>query len=113
LRSTDPGFSPDGVLTFRVSLTPSSYADDEAVAAFHQQVVERLRALPGVTHASGVSDLPLSGQSSGTAHAIEDFPIQPGELPPIMWYTSAMGGYFEAMRIPILAGRGFEDSDHV
>src|SRR5690606_25516757 len=32
---------------------------------------------------------------------------------PIMWYTSAMGGYFEAMRIPILAGRGFEDSDHV
>jgi predicted permease len=111
IRNVDPGFVAEGVLTFRVSLPASEYAEAGAVEAFHRRLIDGLRALPGVQAAGGVRDLPLGGAGTGTAHQVEDFPTTAGQLPPMFWYTYATPGYLEAMRMRVVAGRGFEESD--
>jgi predicted permease len=112
LRTLDPGFSAEGVLTFRVSLPAASYPTASAASSFHDRVLERLRALPGVTAAGAVSALPLGGSASGTAHDVEDHPTSSGELPPMMWYTQVTPDYYDALRIPIVEGRTLETTDN-
>jgi hypothetical protein len=52
LRSVDPGFEAEGVMTFRLSLPPSKYANPEATAQFYDQLLERLEAVLGVAAAA-------------------------------------------------------------
>jgi putative ABC transport system permease protein len=111
MRALDPGFSPDDALTFRISLPVSTYRETEQVTQFNNALLERLRTLPGVRHVGATSHAPLAGCCSGTAHVIEDHPVAPGQLPPMFWYASVSDGYFEAMRIPLRAGRTFDTSD--
>ncbi|MGH7444037.1 MAG: ABC transporter permease, partial [Longimicrobiales bacterium] len=111
MRALDPGFDPADALTFRLSLPSSGYTEDENVAQFHAQLLERLRALPGVEHVGATSHPPLAGCCSGTAHVIEEQPVEAGQLPPMFWYSTVSDGYFAAMRIPLLAGRTFDSSD--
>ena len=112
IKNVDPGFVADGVLTFRLSLPASEYPGPAEVASFHQRVIDQLAALPGVQSAGGVVDLPLGGTARGTAMEVEDRPTPAGELPPILWFTSATPGYFETMRIPLRTGRLFDRRDH-
>lgn len=112
IRSIDPGFDTEGILTFRVSLPSNRYSGPQETSAFHREMLDRLRALPGVHAAGGVDHLPLGGTPAGTAWDIEGSPAAPGELPPMFWYKTATPGYFEAMGISLLAGRGFESRDH-
>jgi putative ABC transport system permease protein len=112
IRRTDPGFDTRDLLTFRISLPNSTYRGAERPARFHQQLLERLRALPGVEAAGGVSELPLSQNPTGTAFDIEDLPTPAGQLPPMFWYKYTTPGYFEAMGISVVAGRAFEQADH-
>jgi len=111
LRSLDPGFDARNALTFRISLPASTYSDGERVSLFHAQLLERLRALPGVQEVGASSNVPLTGCCSGTAHVIEDHPTAPGELPPMFWYSTVSDGYFEAMRIAVLDGRSLGPQD--
>ena len=60
LRSVDPGFSADDVLTFTVRPLPTKYEDAEAVAQFYDRLIERLEAVPGVTRAGAINALPLA-----------------------------------------------------
>jgi predicted permease len=112
LRNVDPGFDTTDVLTFRLALPQAQYAGAVDAAQFHQRLLERLSGLPGVQSVGGVAHLPLSQESSGTAHEIADQPTPAGELPPMFWYSFATPGYFETMRIPVMAGRAFERRDH-
>jgi predicted permease len=112
IRQADPGFDTEGILTFRLSLSEAEYPGAMQPAAFYQQLLERIRGLPGVEHAGGVTNLPLGNYAAGTAHDIEDFPTGPGELPPIFWYKHATPEYFDAMGISLVAGRSFERADH-
>jgi predicted permease len=112
IRRSDPGFATQGILTFSLALPPSEYPGATGPAAFHQRLLERLRALPGVEEAGGVSNLPLASGPSGTAFDIEEFPAAPGELPPMFWYKYATPGYFDAMDISLMAGRLLERADH-
>jgi predicted permease len=112
IRQTDPGFDTSGILTFRISLPESSYPGALQPAAFHDELLERIRAMPGVEGAGGVTALPLAGRATGRAHALEEFPTEADELPPIFWYKWATPGYFEAMGIDMVAGRTFEPRDH-
>jgi putative ABC transport system permease protein len=111
MRALEPGFEPREAITFRVMLPPSGYADVPSLTQFHTQLLERLRDLPGVQAAGASSHAPLTGCCSGTAHVIEGRPVPPGELPPMFWYSSVTEGYFETMRIPLVAGRLFDSSD--
>ena len=112
IRNTDGGFDPTDVLNFRIALPVTEYPDAPARARFHGELLERIRGLPGVEAAGAGTGIPLGGEQSGTAHEIEDFPTGPDELPPIFWYKFVTPGYFEALGIPLVSGRAFEDADH-
>lgn len=111
MRAIEPGFDPHNVLTFRLSLPESTYPDDASIILFHTQLLERLRALPGVQDAGAMSHPPLAGCCSGAPHIIEEQPVEPGQLPPMFWYSTVSDGYFETMRIPLVRGRTFDFSD--
>ncbi len=111
IRGIDPGFDTEGILTFRLSLPPGQYPGALQPAAFHSRLLQRLRALPGVEAAGGVSALPLAQNTSSTAHDIEDQPTSAGELPPMFSFKYATPGYFRAMGISVVAGRAFQEGD--
>jgi putative ABC transport system permease protein len=73
-------------------------------------VLDRLRAIPGVRSATAVTALPYQDHSSGRIFTIEGRPVEPDKLPNGM-YQSTMPSYFEAMRIPLRAGRVIGEGD--
>jgi predicted permease len=107
----DPGFEPDPVLTGYVRLPGSRYPDAASRVGFTDRFLERVRALPGVTAASVTNQVPFSGDNSASAIFPVDHEMEEGEsiLAPV---TNVVGPeYFEALGIPLLAGRPLEESD--
>ena len=104
LMEVNVGFDPDHLLTFSLGL-PSS-TDPVRQLAFYQQVVQRLQALPGVQAVGAVSRLPLSGGNSSRSFNVPG--IEKGYDADIRVSTP---DYFRAMRIPLLKGRTFSESD--
>jgi len=112
LQQVNPGFDPKNVLTFRVSLPTSKYERNEQIESFYQRLSERIAALPGVTSASAVSVLPLSGQNSAVGFSIEGIPTEPNNAFPHESYLRiTRPGYFNTMGITLLQGRDFDARD--
>jgi len=111
LLAVDPGYDPQGVLTGRVFLPATAYSEAHQQAGFAEQVVERLAALPGVTAAGVVSELPLGGSYSSGTVAIEDHKGDAENQDLEADQRAISPGYFAAMGIPILAGRAFAPQD--
>jgi len=112
LSAVDPGFRPEGVLSFRVALTEADYPKSQDVARFHYAFLDRIRALPGVTAAGATRRLPLSGPSTELDPLrLEGRVFPPRTMPPIAEMRIATPGYFEAMGIPKIEGRLLERSD--
>src|SRR5262249_36298113 len=109
--AVDPGFTPDRVLTAQMTLPSSRYPDPASRRAFWSALVERARALPGVTYAGVVSSLPFGGRPSAGAYAIVGRPIPPGGTPLHAQDDWVAGDYFRAMGIPLVEGRFFTDAD--
>ena len=107
LMEVDAGFDAEGVLTLQFSV-PGSVPPNERVA-FYDRLFEDLEAIPGVVAAGGVTRLPLGSQLS-TRLEIRGREVPDGEQPDVE-FRRASGGYFDAMRIPILAGRTFDARD--
>jgi predicted permease len=106
----DPGFSPDGVMTAQMALPPR-YADVNARRAFWNALLDRARAVPGVTTAALVSSLPFAGQMSSGSYTIVGRPVPPGATPPHALNDRVTGDYFRVMGIPLLDGRVFGPED--
>jgi putative ABC transport system permease protein len=109
LVSIDPGFEASHVLTLRLNL-PSGAMPQDAVPVFASQVLDRLRALPGVS-AAGISDCqPLGERCSGTLATFPDRPADSVRRPAIgvRWVTA---DWFSALRIPLKRGRVFNAGD--
>jgi putative ABC transport system permease protein len=99
-----PGFSPDGVITARLSLPPRYLAEQRA--AFVTQLAERLGAIPGVAAATVGSDLPLSDANSAASFVL------PGSTDPIRYYRHYVTpSFFATLGIPIARGRAFSEAD--
>ncbi len=105
LRNVDPGFDPDNVLTFRVSIPSAVIETPEETGVAYRQILERLEAIPGVVDVGAATAIPLGGWDSNDAVFVEDAPTPEGEIPPIRRFNWVMPGYFEAAGIPLLAGR--------
>ncbi len=112
LRSVDPGFRPDGVMTFRIALPQSRYRTSESVAQFHYTMLDRIRAIPGVEVVGATGRLPLSPTFSEIDPLrMEGVSAPPNALPPIAEMRVATPGYFEAMGIPLIEGRTLDRAD--
>ena len=113
LRAIDPGFNTDKVLTCQVSLPSSKYKDPQIVS-FFRQLLERVRALPGVKAAGATMTMPLRNPNGGywSGLNIEGRPAAARESIPIVSFAQVTPGYFRAMGIPILKGRAFTDADN-
>ena len=113
LAAVDPGFVAEDVMTFDLSLPETDYSDAQDRFRFHDQTINDLAALPGVTLAAASTGLPLGGHTNGTGHAIEDHPLADGDLPRVLYLNRVSSDYFAAMGIPLLEGRAFTSDEHI
>jgi predicted permease len=111
LQDVDPGFSTENVLTAQISLPASRYSDPTARGAFWARLVEKSRALPGVTVVGLTSNVPFNGSVSSGSYSIVGHTPGPSEARPHGRQEIVGGDYFRAMRIPLIAGRVFDDRD--
>jgi len=112
LRSVEPGFNPEHLITMRVELPETRYKTVEPQTRFRTQVLTGVNSLPAVQGAM-VSELPLSGDSLNHNFVVDGWsPITPGDEPSLET-RSVMGDYFKVMQIPLRAGRVFESQDFV
>ena len=111
LQQVNPGFEPRGVLAMQLSLPPNKYPDRAARATFLRQMLERVRAIPGVNSAGTTTTLPMSGQDSSGSFRIEGQQAAPGVNNPHGSRWLASEDYFQTMRIPLVKGRYFEARD--
>lgn len=108
----DPGFRAEGVITALLDLPDASYADVHQAVAFHDRLLAVLADAPGVVAAGVTNRLPLEGNSPGGAIQVEGKPTLPaGPFTGYAIYRTASTRYFDAMGIPVLAGRPFNDRD--
>jgi predicted permease len=110
-RATDLGFEYRDLLTFRLSLPEGRYPTPTRVTSFHEDLLARLRALPGVEEAGLTSAMPLAQATPGTAFEIGDHPTEPGQLPPILRFKFVSPGFLESLGVQVLTGRGIQPSD--
>ena len=111
LQGVDPGFVPEHLLTFNVSLPQSRYETDAQLTALFDRLLPALAAVPGVQTVGGTSVLPFSGNWSTGSFEIEGYEVpenQPGPWGDIRVVSPA---FFEALRIPVLRGRTLTDQD--
>ena len=111
LLRVDPGFVAQHVMTARVNLLASRYADDAAIRGYTNRALERLRALPGVDAVGATSFLPFSWDGSSSVVIAEGYTPAPGEsvVSPSQLYVTP--GYLETLRVQIKRGRFFTDAD--
>jgi predicted permease len=108
LQRVDPGFRSDDIITFNLGLPPSSYPTEEKRAQLFEGVLERIRSLPGVTHAAASAGLPIvAGGFVRSPAAPEGQALPPVNERRILPRSSITPGYFEALDIPIQQGRDF------
>lgn len=110
IRLADLGFDRTDVLTMQVLLPEDQYPDTAAVVDFNTRLAERLRALPGVAAVGGTTDLPLQGYSA-TYYVLGGGDFENPDQREVAGFKYTLPGYFGALDIPVLRGRGIEDGD--
>ena len=111
LLQVDPGFDPQGVLTFQAALTRGEYGEGEVRTALLNEAVEGLAGLPGVRSVGAVQSMPLSGDFWGQGYVVEGEVYPQGQRPPIGHIRVIHGEYFRTAGIPLLAGRIFTPAE--
>ena len=110
LAAVDPGFAPGNVLTLRLTTPPANYPEGEDVSGFYEELLRRVRALPGVREAGGARILPLATTMGDSGFRIEGYEPAEHEAMQADWQW-ATPGYMEAVGIPLRAGRTFDSRD--
>jgi predicted permease len=110
MQTIDPGFDQHNVLTMGVQVNKKLFADATQESQFFNQVLDRIRSLPGVDSAGAIENLPLSGGSSQPV-AVEGRPVVALSEQPEVSVRVTTAGYFKAMRIPLLQGRTITSDD--
>ena len=110
LARVDTGMRTDHLFTAQIGLPQSSYPKPENIVAFFEQLMPRLRAIPGVESVTTTWPLPLSGSNNVSSFDIEEHPAPEGQQPDSP-HRIVGPDYFKTMGIPIKQGRGFEATD--
>ncbi|HLY42354.1 MAG TPA: ABC transporter permease [Terracidiphilus sp.] len=113
LRSNDIGVPIENVLTMRVSLPDARYKQPEQKVAFFEQLITRVRAVPGVEGAGLVSTAPGEGFNGDQLMSVVEHPPLPARDIPDLHVRGADPGYFAAIHIPLLRGRIFTSEERL
>jgi predicted permease len=108
LRSEEPGFAVNGVLTATIALPPAKYGSPAKQAEFFRSLLAEARTIPGVREVAAVRFLPMNGVASLWDVSVPD---RPAEQLPAAFHHIATPDYFNVMRIPLLMGRAFDGDD--
>ncbi|HKS40520.1 MAG TPA: ABC transporter permease, partial [Blastocatellia bacterium] len=110
LQKVSPGFDPDNVLTMQVNLPTLKYTEDTQIKSFYEQVLKRVETLPGVEAAGASLVIPLYDRSVSFRFSIKGRAAPPEERLTAL-FRVVSPNYFQAMRTPLIQGRGFTDQD--
>ena len=111
LQRVEPGFEPEGVFTAELALPPQRYSG-ETLAAFYEQLNQRLTTLPGATSAALTDRVPLTGGAVPTPVAVGGRPLPPLSERSGAYRHLVSPRYFSTLGIPIRAGRDFDERDN-
>jgi putative ABC transport system permease protein len=112
LQSVNTGFVAEQVLTARLTPSGTNFTQQADFNKFYTQVLEKLSAVPGVTDAGIINNLPLdSGPTTG--FRVEGRPITTPDKWPMVNYRTVSPNYFRAMSIPVVQGRAYTDRDNL
>jgi predicted permease len=105
------GFDPDQVVNAMLDARQIGY-DEPRAKAFYRELKDRVRTMPGVQSVSLAFCVPLGMPSPEGPIYIENHPLPPNQQPPEVSFDGIDPAYFETMRVPLLEGRNFSDSDN-
>ena len=111
LTQVDVGFKTENLLTLEYRLPANKYPDGAQQWEVHRQIVERVRATPGVKSASVVRAVPFGGNGSSALFEIPGAPPVSREEAPRVLINFADTHYFDTMGIPLLRGRAMTGQD--
>lgn len=111
LGRAETGFDPHNLLMMAYRVPRAKYQTGEQQVAFHEQVIAKIKALPGVVDAASVRAVPLGDNGSSAAFLRTDQPEPPLEQRPQALFNFADPNFFATMRIPVLRGRVFTERD--
>ncbi|MGB2670581.1 MAG: ABC transporter permease [Candidatus Acidiferrum sp.] len=110
LRSVNPGFNSQNVMTMHLQLPAARYAEIPPQTQSRRELLARLNSFPGV-NAAMITDIPFGQDYLDHSVVIDGRPPVPACAEPNVQTLSVMGDYFRVMQIPVRAGRGFTDMD--
>jgi predicted permease len=112
LTKVDPGFArPAELQTFRISILDTQVPDREQVVRMNEAILNKIKAIPGVSTVAWGSSIPMDGNSSNDPVFIADRTYAEGALPPIRRFKRAAPGFLETLGTPLVAGRLFTWAD--
>ena len=112
LLSVSPGFQPERLLSMEMDLRTAQYDKDPSIINFWQNVLDRVRALPGVQRAALGTNIPLTDNHGRSDITVEGMPLpKPGSYPHPDFHTIS-DGYVSTLGIPLLQGREFVETDN-
>jgi predicted permease len=125
LADVDPGFKPEGLIAVQFTINPDKYAPPAAPAdagaqsrptpapftRFYQEVIEKVRSVPGVVSAAAVKDPPFRGNGERNGFGIPGRPVPAGQDPPTATIIHVSDGYFTTIGARMVDGREFTPQD--
>jgi predicted permease len=110
LQNVSPGFEPTGVVSMRLGASARRFADRDAAVAYYATFAEQMANVPGVKERGAVSALPFTSSVGWGRINVEGWTPEPGQELQVD-QRGATTKYFSTMRIPLIAGRFFDDAD--
>jgi len=111
LAHVKPGFDASGVVVARLMLPQATYPNGTSRMRFYNELLDKVRVIPGVDRATLGDWVPLSDDHSDTVIGVEDHPLPPNAVPPDYFVAHVDGQYFRTMGIALLSGRSFGIQD--
>jgi putative ABC transport system permease protein len=108
---SDLGINPNNVLTMELSIPRLKYPEEQQRINFYQELVGRIRNLPGVEHTAAVNYVPMGRSSSSSNFRIEGQPVPPKGKEPYAKYQVITPAYFDATGTSLRQGRAFTEQD--
>ena len=112
LQGVDPGFRSDHLLTGRTVLAGPAWDAPAKRTSFYEQVLAKVRALPGVESAAVTLSLPIEGSNWGSVFVVRDKPVPPRPEIPSSAMIPVSAGYFKTMGMQLREGREFTEHDN-